>query len=173
MIWSDVAMEFVEGLPLVNNKTVILTVVDWLSKAAHFIPLGHPYTAITVVRAFFNEIVWLHSVPASIVGDRNPVFYKYSRAPSFFLCNIHEHPLVGARLSRIKLQMSSTFHPQSDGQSEVANKVIVMYLQCLTSDRPKSGCGGCHGQSTASTWPSVRRSALLRSIWSMAGIRHP
>ena len=94
-----------------------------------------------MVRAFFDEIVWLHSVPASIVGDRDPVFYKYSRPPSFFVCNIHE----------IKLQMCSAFHPQSDGQSEVANKVIVMYLRCLTSDRPKSGCGGCHGQSTAST----------------------
>ena len=159
-------MEFVEGLPHVNNKTVILTVVDRLSKAAHFIPLGHSYTAIMVVRAFFDEIVWLHSVPASIVRDHDPVFYKYSRAPSGGTRELF-------RLSGIKLQMSLAFHPQSDGQSEVANKVIVMYLRCLTSDRPKSGCCGCHGQSTASTWPSFRRSALLRSSWSVAGIRRP
>jgi hypothetical protein len=41
-------------------------------------------------------------------------------------------------LAGVKLQMSSAFHPQSDGQSEVVNRVIVMYLRCLAGDRPKS-----------------------------------
>lgn len=41
------------------------------------------------------------------------------------------------RLSGIKLHMTTAFHPQSDGQSEAANKVIVMYLRCLTGDRPR------------------------------------
>ena len=36
-----------------------------------------------------------------------------------------------------KLHMTSTFHPQSDGQTEAANKVIVMYLRCFTGDRPQ------------------------------------
>ena len=40
-------------------------------------------------------------------------------------------------MSGTKLQMSSAFHPQSDGQSESANRVIVMYLRCLTGDRPR------------------------------------
>jgi hypothetical protein len=47
-VWEDVAMDFIEALPKVNGKTVILTVVDRFTKAAHFIPLGHPYTATTV-----------------------------------------------------------------------------------------------------------------------------
>ena len=33
--------------------------------------------------------------------------------------------------------MTSTYHPQSDGQSEIVNKIITMYLRCLTGDRPK------------------------------------
>ena len=41
------------------------------------------------------------------------------------------------RLSGTKLQMSTAFHPQTDGQSESANKVIIMYLRCLTGDRPR------------------------------------
>lgn len=41
------------------------------------------------------------------------------------------------RLSGTKLQMTTAFHPQSDGQSESANKVIIMYLRCLTGDRPR------------------------------------
>lgn len=61
-------MDFIEGLPRANNKSVILMVVDHLSKAAHLIPLGHPYTATLVTRAFFNEIVWLHGLQKSIVS---------------------------------------------------------------------------------------------------------
>jgi hypothetical protein len=73
MIWSDIAMDFIEALPKVNNKTVILTVVDRLSKEAHFIPLGHPDTATSVAKAFFDEVVHLHGLPSSIVNDRDLV----------------------------------------------------------------------------------------------------
>ena len=41
------------------------------------------------------------------------------------------------RLSGTKLHMTFVFHPQLDGQTEAANKVIVMYLWCLTCDRPQ------------------------------------
>jgi hypothetical protein len=41
------------------------------------------------------------------------------------------------RLSGAKLHMTSVFHPQFDGQTEAANKIIVMYLRCFTGDRPK------------------------------------
>ncbi|KAF0894215.1 hypothetical protein E2562_037275 [Oryza meyeriana var. granulata] len=51
------SLDFVEGLPRVNGKSVILTVVDRLSKYAHFVPLGHPYTATSVARVFFDEIL--------------------------------------------------------------------------------------------------------------------
>lgn len=50
-------MDFIEGFPKVGGKTVVLTVVDRFSKSAHFIPLGHPYTAASVARAFFDCIV--------------------------------------------------------------------------------------------------------------------
>jgi hypothetical protein len=59
-------MDFVEALPKVNGKTVILTVVDRFSKAAHFIPLSHPYTATSVARVFFSEIVRLHGMCGSM-----------------------------------------------------------------------------------------------------------
>ena len=41
------------------------------------------------------------------------------------------------RLSGTKLQMTMAFYPQSDGQSESANKVIITYLRCLIGDRPR------------------------------------
>jgi hypothetical protein len=90
----------------------------------HFILLGHPYSATTVARAFFNNIMRLHDIPSSIVSDRDAVF------TSSFWRELFE-------LTGIKLRMSTAFHLQSDDQSEATNKIITMYLQCLTGDRPR------------------------------------
>jgi hypothetical protein len=97
-IWADISMDFMKGFPKINSKMVILTMVDLFSKAAHFITLGHPYTATTVARAFFTEIVRLHGIPSSIVSDRDPTFTSNFWQELF-------------KLSGVRLQMSSTFHP--------------------------------------------------------------
>jgi hypothetical protein len=73
-IWTDITMDYVEGFPKVGGKCVILTVIDWLSKYTHFVPLGHPYSATSIAKAFFDQVVRLHGIPASIVSDRDPVF---------------------------------------------------------------------------------------------------
>jgi len=123
-IWQD-AMDFVEGFPKVGGKSVVLTVVDRLSKYAHFIALGHPYSATSVARAFFDQVVRLHGIPCSIVSDRDPVF------TSAFWTELFQ-------LAGVKLHLSSAFHPQMDGQSEVTNRILGVYLRCLASDRPRS-----------------------------------
>jgi hypothetical protein len=48
-------MDFMEGFPKVGGKSIILIVVDRFSKYAHFITLGHPYSATTVAKAFFDQ----------------------------------------------------------------------------------------------------------------------
>jgi hypothetical protein len=88
-------------------------------------PARHPYTAASVTCAFFNDIIRLHGFPSSIINDRDLVF----------IGNVW-HDLFG--LAGIKLRMSTTFHPQIDGQSKVVNKVITMYLRCVTGDRLRS-----------------------------------
>jgi hypothetical protein len=73
-VWSDISIDFIEGFPKVDGKSVVLTVVDRFSKFAHFIALGHPYSAASVAKAFFEGIVRLHGIPCSIVSDRDTVF---------------------------------------------------------------------------------------------------
>ncbi|KAF5468849.1 hypothetical protein F2P56_012962 [Juglans regia] len=52
--WLDIAMDFIVGLPSSNGLTVILTVVDRLTKFGHFFPLSHPYTACKVAEALYG-----------------------------------------------------------------------------------------------------------------------
>jgi hypothetical protein len=123
-VWTYIGMDFIEALPRVRRKSVILIVVDRFSKYCHFIALAHPYTAESVAQAFFSDIVRFHGVPQSIVSCRDPIF------TSTFWSEL-------MRLTGIKKHMSSAFHPQSDGQTEAANRVIDMYLRCFTGDRPR------------------------------------
>ena len=118
-------MDFIEGFPKVGGKCVVLTVVDRFSKFAHFISLSHPYTAASVAKAFFEGIVRLHGFPCSIVSDRDTVF------TSLFWTELF-------RLANVQLLKSSALHPQTDGQLEVVNRVITMYLRCLVGDRPRT-----------------------------------
>lgn len=66
----------------------------------------------------------LHGFPSSIVSDRDPIFTSSFWSELF-------------RLAGCQLHLISAFHPQSDEQSEVVNRVIDMYLRCLAGDRPK------------------------------------
>lgn len=73
-IWEDVAMDFITWLPASQGYTVIMVVVDRLSKYGHFAPLKDDYTSLSVDESFIKMVVKLHSFPKSIVSDRDKVF---------------------------------------------------------------------------------------------------
>jgi hypothetical protein len=72
--WEEVSMDFIIGLPKSERKSVIMVIVDRLTKYAHFCALSHPFKASTVSTAFMETIKKLHSSPKIIVSDRDPIF---------------------------------------------------------------------------------------------------
>jgi hypothetical protein len=73
-IWKDISMDFIIRLPKSGNKSVIMLVVDRLSKYAHFFSLQHPFTASTVAQIFMDQVFKLHGMLHSIVSDCDPTF---------------------------------------------------------------------------------------------------
>jgi hypothetical protein len=122
--WQDITMDFIDGLPVSEGASVILVVVDRLTKYAHFLPLKHPYTAKSVDKAFVDNVVKQHGVPLSIISDRDKVF------TSAFWKEIII--AVGT-----KLHYSTAYHPQTDGQTEHVNQCLEQYLRCAVQDNPK------------------------------------
>jgi hypothetical protein len=72
-IWQDISMDFIVGLPKSGNKSIIMVVVDRLSKYAHSCALENPFTASTVAQLFMDRVFKLHGMPHSIVSDRDPL----------------------------------------------------------------------------------------------------
>ena len=67
-------MDFITGLPKSEGKSVIMLVVDRITKYAHFCALSHPFKASTVATTFMDTIHKLHGNPKVIVNDRDPIF---------------------------------------------------------------------------------------------------
>ena len=123
-----------EGLPKSHMQSVVLVVVDRLTKYTHFMAFSHPYTATKVANVYLQFVFKLHGMPSTIVSDRNPVF------TSHFWREL-------MRLQGVTLTMSSSYHPQIDGQTEVVNKSLEHYLRAFAADKPLLGLSGYPWQS--------------------------
>jgi hypothetical protein len=73
-IWKDISKDFIISLPKSGNKSIIMVVVDRLTKYSHFCALQHPFTTSTVTQVFMDQVFKLHGMPHSIVSDHDPTF---------------------------------------------------------------------------------------------------
>jgi hypothetical protein len=106
--WEVATMDFIDGLPVSGQYNFLLVIVDKFSKYSHFVPLRHPYTASKVVELFVNSIYCLHGMPHALVSDRDPIF-------------TNQFWQVVFRATGTELQLSTTHHPETDGQTERVN----------------------------------------------------
>lgn len=116
-------MDFITSLPPSRGFTTIMVVVDRLTKYAHFAPLPPRFDAWRVANLFIDTVVKHHGFPKTLVSDRDPLF----------LNEVWESML---RLSGTKLNFTTAYHPQSDGQTEVRNRGLEQYLRAFVADRP-------------------------------------
>ena len=115
-------MDFITGLPRSEGKSVIMVVVDSLAEYAHFCALSHPFKASTVATTFMETIQKLHGNLKVVVSNRVPIFTR-NFWTELFSC-------LGTQLAH-----SSSYHPQSDGQTEIVNICLEGYLCCFVSDK--------------------------------------
>eukprot|EP00253_Pinus_taeda_P001507 PITA_01507 len=118
--WESISMDFITGLPMVQGKDCIFVVVDRLTKYAHFFAISAHYTAAQVAELFFREVFRLHGLPKTIVSDRDNHFMGGFWQELFWL--------VG-----MELTPRTSYHPQTDGQTEIVNKWLEGYLRNYVS----------------------------------------
>lgn len=121
--WQVLTMDFIEGLPKSGRYNSILVVVDKFSKYSHFVPLCHPFTAFDVVQAFMSNIYKLHGLPQFIISDRDKIFTSQFWEQLF-------------SRSGTKLHLSTSYHPQTDGQTKRVNQCLEIYLRSFVHAMP-------------------------------------
>jgi hypothetical protein len=126
--WQTVSMGFVEGLPKSGQANCILVVVEKFTRYGHFLPLKHPYTASSVAKLYLDRIYKLHGMPLAIISDSDRIF------PRRFWQELFS-------LAQVQLRMSTSYHSQSDGQTERVNQCLETFLRCFMNACPKKWLG--------------------------------
>jgi len=117
-------VDFITKLPLVARKDAILVVCDRLSKMMHFVATTEGMSAERLARLFRNNVWKLHELPESIVSDRGlQLVVKLTKKLN--------------RMLSIEMRLSTTFHSQTDGQTERMNQKLEQYLQFFVNHRQK------------------------------------
>jgi len=114
-------MDFVVELPLSSGHDAVITVVDSVSKRAHFIPMYTTVTAEGVARLFLYQVWKLHGLPKCVVSDHGPQFIAHFTRELYCLLGI-------------KLASSTAWHPQTNGQIEHVNQELDQYLRLFMNE---------------------------------------
>nr|GEZ61304.1 transposon Ty3-I Gag-Pol polyprotein [Tanacetum cinerariifolium] len=118
--WDNITMDFVTKLPRTSSGyDTIWVIVDRLTKSAHFLPMREDDSMDKLTKLYLKEVVTRHGIPISIISDRDPRF-----ASNFWRAF---QKALGTRLD-----MSTTYHPQTDGQSKrTIQKLEDMLCACV------------------------------------------
>jgi hypothetical protein len=136
-------MDFIIKLPLSNTYDSILTITDTFSKASIFIPCNETLDAAKTALLYATYILPHYGLPSQIISDRDP---RFMATVSKELCHI---------LSILQ-NISTTYHPQTDGQSERTNQRLEQYLQIFVDYHQQDWSQWLPlAQYTLNTWPNA------------------
>lgn len=119
--WSHIGLDFIVKLPLSSSFDSVMVVVDYFSKASHFIPAKESWNAEDLALAFIALVFKLHGLPDVIFSDRGTTFMSCFWTSVLAHLNIQPAP-------------STAFHPQTDGQVERINALLKDYLRHFVSN---------------------------------------
>ncbi|GJZ28184.1 putative reverse transcriptase domain-containing protein [Tanacetum coccineum] len=124
--WENITMDFVTKLPkTTSGQDTIWVIVDRLTKSAHFLPMKETDSMEKLTRQYLKEVVSRHGVPVLIISDRD------SKFTSHFWKSLNE--ALGTQLD-----MSTAYHPQTDGQSERTIQTLEDMLRACVIDFGKA-----------------------------------
>jgi transposase InsO family protein len=127
--WAEVSLDFITQLPVsyigTKEYDAVLVVVDRYSKMARFIPTTTDITAPELAALFHENIELRYGAPIGVVSDRD------SRITSKFWAEMCAYSLIKRRLS-------TAYHPQTDGQTEILNRILENYLRSYASIEQKN-----------------------------------
>jgi hypothetical protein len=121
--WKQVGIDFITKLlTTLSGKDAIVTIIDHLTKRAHFIPTTEAnLPAEDFASLFFKDSVRLHDMTTKIVSNSNPRFVSTLWRQLI--------QLLGTKLS-----MSTAYHTQPDGQSEKVNNIVGTWLHAFARE---------------------------------------
>ncbi|GJZ26924.1 putative reverse transcriptase domain-containing protein [Tanacetum coccineum] len=120
--WENITMDFVTKLPkTLTGQDTIWVIADRLTKSAHFLPMKENDSMEKLTRQYLKEVVSKHGVPVSIISDRD------GRFTSQFW------KLLNKALGT-QLDMSTAYHPQTNGQSERTIQTLEDMLRACVID---------------------------------------
>ena len=126
--WTHILVDFITKLLIVVRKNVILVVCDRLSKMTHFVMTTEGTMAEELARLFRDNMWRLYRLLESVVSDRGPQFAaELTKELNMML--------------GIKTKLSTTFHPQTDRQTEYMNQELEQYLWFFVYHRQKDWSG--------------------------------
>jgi hypothetical protein len=115
--FQTISMDLITDLPISQGYNSILTVVDHgCSKAAVFLPCMKTIDATGVASLYAERIFPFYGIPRRVISDRDPRFTAQFAKKLCETLNIDQN-------------LSTAYHPQTDGQSERANQRVEQYLR--------------------------------------------
>ncbi|KAI3815735.1 hypothetical protein L1987_15415 [Smallanthus sonchifolius] len=120
--WENLAMDFITKIPRTSSGYgSIWVIIDRLTKSVHFLPIREDYRVRKLAQIYIDEIVSRHGVPLNIIYDRD------ARFTSRFWQSLQT--ALGTRLD-----LSTTYHPQTDGQTERTIQTLEDLLRACVID---------------------------------------